>query len=69
MNLKEFKTKTKDMSKEQRISFFQSLPEEVQKDLKKKHKISNNRKQKEIILRSLGLTKVKGDISGKTYWE
>ena len=28
-----------------------------------------NRKQKDDLMTSLGLTKVKGAVSGKTYWE
>lgn len=28
-----------------------------------------NRKAREDVMRSLGLTKVKGAVSGRTYWE
>ena len=38
-------------------------------DLAKKAKQALNRKQRDKAMESLGLVKVKGAISGKTYWE
>lgn len=38
-------------------------------ELRKKLKAAIARKQKNELFESFGLTKVKGTISGKTYWE
>ena len=38
-------------------------------DYKKRFVKAVLRKEKDDAMRSLGLTKVKGSVSGKTYWE
>lgn len=43
-------------------------PEEYMK-LRKRVIANRNRRERDECLRSLGLTKVRGSVSGKTYWE
>lgn len=69
MNLREWKTKTKGMTVAEKENLFYSLSEENQDKLRKARKNQKRKQEKEAILKSLGLTKVKGVISGKTYWE
>lgn len=38
-------------------------------DLRKKAQTNSNRAQRDDLLDSLGLKKVRGAVSGKTYWE
>jgi hypothetical protein len=38
-------------------------------DLRKKALAAINRKNKDDIMESMGLTKVRGSVSGKIYWE
>lgn len=43
-------------------------PEEYKK-LRKRAITNLRRAEREAAMRSLGLTKVRGDVSGRTYWE
>lgn len=43
--------------------------EEAEKDLAKRKKRNAARKERDDVMRSLGLTKVRGEVSGRTYWE
>jgi hypothetical protein len=46
-----------------------SAAREVFARAKKNAKANNNRRMRDDMMGSLGLTKVKGAVSGKTYWE
>lgn len=39
------------------------------KAFKRRQRANANRKAKDAIMRSMGLTKVRGAVSGRTYWE
>jgi hypothetical protein len=65
MNWKDFKK----LNNSQRNDLWPTLDEETQKKIRKQRKTAANRKNKDEIMKSLGLEKVKGVISGKTYWE
>jgi hypothetical protein len=45
------------------------LQEEEKKRVVKNRRVRVNRKAIDSVMSSLGLTKVKGSVSGKTYWE
>jgi len=43
--------------------------EEAERELAKRKRRNASRKERDDVMRSLGLTKVKGAVSGRTYWE
>lgn len=44
-------------------------PTEAWKAMTKRIKANAKRREKDQMLRDLGLTKVRGAVSGRTYWE
>jgi hypothetical protein len=70
MNLTEYKKiRATFTSKEERVTYWLSLPEDERKKLSKAMKASILRKEKDSVMESCGLTKVYGAVSGKVYWE
>jgi len=65
MNLKTWRK----MTKEERRQALSEMPATEKKDLSKKIMRAHNRQAKDEAMKSLGLTKVIGAISGQTYWE
>lgn len=43
--------------------------EEAEKELAKRKKRNAARKERDDVMKSLGLTKVRGAVSGRIYWE
>jgi hypothetical protein len=65
MNWKDYKK----LSEADKIDIWPTLTEEIQKQILKQKAAAYDRKLKDEVMKSLGLTKVKGSVSGKTYWE
>lgn len=65
MNLKTWRS----LTKEQRKEAVAQMTAEEKKDLSRRIMRAHNRKAHDQAMRSLGLTKVIGAVTGKTYWE
>ena len=57
------------MTKEERRQAVSEMSAAEKKDLSKRIMRAHNRKMHDNAMKSLGLKKVIGAISGKTYWE
>ncbi|NPV00067.1 MAG: hypothetical protein HPY53_01680 [Brevinematales bacterium] len=65
MDVREYKK----LPKEDRVAYLKSLDKTERNVMLKKIKKSIDRGMRDQVMRDMGLTKVRGAVSGKVFWE